>query len=343
MYTSTREMAEDTDQDWKLEFRNILLSDGVDSMQRAVEFKEAHAPEILYKFFPPSTYAFEALQRVSLYLAPPADFNDPYDSAVAITGASDLFRALLEGPHVSDWREVGKGLFEQQDLLNMTEGHISEEAIERFVAFDPATSPEEIKKLAAVIPLVLEKVMSQMFAPFQELSQRGNKVTCFSERMTNAMWAHYSASHTGFCAEYRYADIPEPSMQRRLLLPVVYAAERFDLSPTFSRGLRGDLPNLTYGIATVLHKSPDWAHEREWRMVNPDGRDDGGMTVPFVLPSRIIAGVRMTEENLEKLTGLCRAKDVELVQASLSGSTYEMILKANASAADRPIDAVGSP
>ena len=314
------------EQDWKAEFRRLLLADGVESLSEAIALKDAHAPEKLFKFFRPTDYAFDGLQNDSLYLAPPVDFNDPYDSGVTMSGPQALVRALVEGPLVPDWSELGDERLSQEDFLSVVEGRVSDEALQRFAAMDPDTPLDDMRKVLGAFPLVVGQLFQQMAGQMQTGFQQRLKVTCFTEQATTpVLWAHYADNHAGFCVEYAYADIPSDLPQRRLLFPVIYQSERFDLNATMRRGLAGDLPNLSLGIAASLHKSPEWAYEREWRMVNPDGRE-GGLTVPFVTPRRVVAGMKMSPEHLARLTEICGARGIALARPSLSPMGYDIVL-----------------
>ena len=82
------------------------------------------------------------------------------------------------------------------------------------------------------------------------------------------MWSHYANRDTGICIEYSVESLFENDLILRLLHPVVYKPERFDLTEHFGTADPGGTNVLAVSLASC-HKAPDWSYEREWRLVIP--------------------------------------------------------------------------
>jgi hypothetical protein len=315
-------------QTWRDDFEKLLLQQTPTSFRQAIALKDKNAPDALFKFFRPNDYAFGNLAEQTVFLASPEQFNDPYDSGLAMDAVPTLLTLVRReaGPDFDDLRKIGLTVDDFADLLV---GKLSQRALEILKRAQPETSPEDIEKFAALFPKVVQmlnqKYVDEQLQPF---FQKGLKIACFSERADSlVLWAHYAAQHEGFCLEYGYRDMPLDAVQRRLLFPVLYKQERFDIGPSLHEVMRGKEDFMpTHAIVAALHKAVDWAYEREWRLVNPDGRE-AGFIVPMVKPRAVHAGLRMTEGNRRRLREVCTAIGVPLLTPTLSPSKYELVIE----------------
>lgn len=90
------------------------------------------------------------------------------------------------------------------------------------------------------------------------------RVACFSENLYSVlMWSHYADGHSGFCIEYDFNSIDE---LKELISPVVYSNDRYDLSEALANY---NHQKMLYNC--FFFKSLEWAYEKEWRIVIPEG------------------------------------------------------------------------
>lgn len=151
-------------------------------------------------------------------------------------------------------------------------------------------------------------------------------VACFGTEYTDLlMWAHYAANHTGLCLSFDTSYKLFSSVRE-----VRYTVDRPHVS---SVSFIQEDEELVKSV--LLHKSPHWAYEKEWRAVKRPIREDeldyykkllrkddsrhdeiaellaseGGPGVYQFDPGaiqNIYFGARMPEESKEKLAGLIK-------------------------------------
>lgn len=319
---------------WKDVFLELLLRQTTVSFREAIALKDKHAPDVLFKFFAPTDHAFKNLSDQTVFLASPAQFNDPYDSGLTMDALPSLrtFMGQHESPELDHLRKLGLSVGDLQDLL---EGKMSTQARAIIASTETGMPPQEVDRFVELVPKIMQQVSQELLVDqrLQPFFQKGLKVTCFSERASSLLlWAHYAAEHKGFCVEYGYRDMPEDVPQRRLLFPVLYRQGRFDIGASmheFMIGKKDFMPN--HAIIAALHKAVDWAYESEWRIVNPDGREDG-FTVPMRKPRAVHAGLRMSVNHRQQLESICTSLGVPLRTPKLSAAKYELVIEGHPSA-----------
>ena len=315
--------------DWKSDFLELLLHQTVASFRQAIALKDKNAPDVLFKFFGATEHAFKNLSDQTVFLASPEQFNDPYDSGLTMDAVPSL-RTLM-GQHQSlELDNLQKLGFSVSDLQDLLEGKMSTQARAIMGSAGTGMPAEEVERFVELFPKIMQQVNQELLVDqrLQPFFQKGLKVACFSEKASSLLlWAHYAAQHKGFCVEYGYRDMPEDAPQRRLLLPVLYRQERFDMGASMHElmlGKKDFMPN--HAIIAALHKAVDWAYENEWRIVNPDGREDG-FTVPMRKPRAVHAGLRMLANDRQQLESICSALGVPLRTPKLSAAKYELVIE----------------
>lgn len=115
---------------------------------------------------------------------------------------------------------------------------------------------------AGDMPRFEEGIARERYAAYQKESCAFGVLSLTENWHSIPMWAHYSASHTGFAIGF---DVESPffknAIEENALSRVTYRAERVDVT----RGLPCQShvsPNEIYRT-----KSTDWAYEKEWRWI----------------------------------------------------------------------------
>lgn len=312
-------------QEWRDEFLHLFLSGELDKVDAAFALKLQYTPSSLFKFYGPSDYAFQGLAEGTVWLASPDTCNDPFDSGLVLDVAS-LFCAVAEVARGSEFGELKALGISLSDMNALVTGDANGHVVDRLVSASSG-DVENVRKFFLAIPQVVGKLAVPLVAKMQAVFQSSLKIACFTEQATTkVLWAYYAASHTGFCVKYPIDEIPTDSPQRRLLFPIFYQPDRFDLTPLFKRFISGELSSPIHTIAAALFKSPEWAHEREWRIINPDGRQVPGFAVPMSKPSAVYVGMKMTSDHREKLARICDNRGIPLHEVAASQDRYDLIL-----------------
>lgn len=200
---------------------------------------------ILYKYLPP--VRSDVLRHRTVRFTQPGDFNDPFEFRPRIQSAAsdDEMRAYVE---------------EHFDTL------VDQElgALARLVA--GTNVREALLKQKARIPELFRLLQPQLLrgvAPaIDALLNLNVGVLCLSEvRDSILMWGHYTDSHRGLVVGF---DSTHPFFARRrshsdefgFLRRVIYQVHRPHVTLTD-----------TTSPAWFQTKSPEWAYEKEWRIV----------------------------------------------------------------------------
>lgn len=144
--------------------------------------------------------------------------------------------------------------------------------------------------------------------------RRHLRVCCFSEVVDSMlMWTHYANEHKGFAIEY----IPSQKASIPLnLWPVYYREDLFNMSSYLDRIGAGNVLLLP-----ALHKSPDWAYEKEWRLVLP-GHE--GESVGMPIAKAIYLGARINSCLKKLLLEYASAKHIKIFEMRNSRSEFRM-------------------
>lgn len=306
--------------DWRTTFLERFLSRQSTDHQAARDLKAENLPRVLYKFYPPTEYAFDNLCNGELWLAAPATFNDPYDCSFVVDLPSMLFpwarSKTLEGRKIFDsvTDDELESLFAdtaQPALVARILAPFSKDGVRRLI-LDLASFPI-MRTMAANNPGLSEP---------EKVLQLGLKVACFTEHAASMLlWSHYAREHRGFCLEYA-TDNFAPWL-RVALYPVYYGQERFSFPPNLDDRVRA----RNCGIAAALHKASDWKYEHEWRAVLAFDQHRQGLARPIATPRAAHAGLRMSPVDRKRLNEVCAHRGIPVHDVTLPRTRYEIIVK----------------
>lgn len=181
----------------------------------------------LYRYRPLSEFLFKELLYSEVYLASPAELNDPLDlnrqlnffaeseaqikalvrflfiQAFVSHGQIDLVKKLMDlmsyehlGSYLaSAFSKRNDGVVTQSDLFDILSMYYDKNI----------TAEKGLEKLKAED---LCATLDELFTQFLNNSS----VACFSESNTNfLMWSHYASGHTGICLEFEVNPDPQNS------------------------------------------------------------------------------------------------------------------------------------
>lgn len=186
----------------------------------------------------------------------------------------------------------------------------------------PADSYAEIKTdLFAAFNKIHDEHLEKHFA----FMQSGTKVCSFSARLDSVvMWGHYAANQTGFCLEYDVNAWLSGSSLRRMLFPVIYSEQLFDITKYLKQSmLHLDFNNL-FAVISGMYKALDWAYEEEWRFILAMGEDFANRNIAISKPSAVYLGSRISNDDEAELLSIARDKDVPVFKMRLSPREFKL-------------------
>lgn len=267
---------------WKNQVIEALLQNKVEI---AHSLKESKIPTSLYRY---SSIGERSLHNVEVgvqWLANPINFNDPYDSALAIISKDSLFKSALERVSISN------------EEFRLTK--------------------KKIKLLKQIIHEETAGLNDQIITHLKN----SLRVCCFSENNKSIlMWAHYAKQHTGMCVEFNFAELPKHDLRHRLLYPVSYSNLLFDGTQHFVKEERSPF----VALAASLRKNSCWHYEKEWRLVVPNGIIEIESFWLMPIPKAIYLGSRVSETDSRKVIDLATKKNIPVYKMHLDAYHFKL-------------------
>ena len=232
------------------------------------------APELLFRYRPPSEYAFDDLEQGMVAFSHPSVFEDQEDSLPHYC-LEKLDSVISE---MSDPKRA-KPIIDSIDFEKLSEiaiscgRELSNDAVE---SIKGATGEELSSRLAKVG----NEVHNVSLATVVPMLQKRSRACCRILRLTRdgdneRMWARYAAEHSGFLLAYRSEDIrrcdEDINRQRAELLPLLYDDWPFNAEPqlqwTLMQSMGFDIANddIFSDLKAIYRKGSAYEWEDEWR------------------------------------------------------------------------------
>jgi hypothetical protein len=291
---------------WKSRFAEIVSNPSLNAERfaEAMRLRQDNLPSALYKYRSFCAQSLALLRTKSVWLASPASFNDPFDSAV-VFDVGNVVKGIR-----ADQRPSPKG---KSLLVRLIQGedlglppHVQEQLVEGTTS-----------------------LYQGLFRPFtQRATQKlrsGLRICCFSSRPNNVpMWTHYGDNLAGFCIRWNLSDWARHPQLTDRLFPVLYDGQPFEmpwlaLNPPFDGA----------EVLLALRKASDWSYEDEWRLIERSTGDDAGALVELPSPAAVYVGPLMLSENRRLLSDVCQAMGIPEVQMRIDLDRGRVVPKSN--------------
>lgn len=318
---------------WIKTFYNKLIdaeASGSDKeIDLCLEYKKQHLPRFIYKYRNCNKYAYNDLFKNCVHLSYPTAMNDPFDASSFCTYEQILLLSLLEGensacdeedelfPDLEDYywtkeyrellkRELLKGKSCKSILIN----HIQE------------TGPFSKWEAQNFYKSFKHDIDSQVLKLSEDYKKEMLLCSFSATVKNNSMWAHYAASHTGFCIEYDLQKLAKNSRLLHALYPVIYSKKPLlsDIQACF-------YTNAARCMLTVMNKCSDWDWEEEYRLYcSPKIIALGADQDYFmpILPSRIFLGLNIKPRDQEKIVKFAKKHCIEVRKMEINASSFNL-------------------
>lgn len=216
----------------------------------------------------------------------------------------------------------------------MVEGTLKEKQNRFYVFLKTQRKDLSWRQRRQLLPSFVSKPSTEYSANFQKAfdkSIRNAGVCSFGiEGQNILMWSHYGACHTGVCFQFEVARDPATFLQA---VPVEYD-QNF---PTVNW-----IKEYEKSLQVVMtRKHPNWAYEKERRIVIPGGARRQHSFRPEALTG-IILGCRADEAVEGKLKNLLDERAAaglpmpRIYQAQVHGSQYRLVVRRKSSPFNEP-------
>jgi hypothetical protein len=94
----------------------------------------------------------------------------------------------------------------------------------------------------------------------------------------------------------------------------------FDVTRYFLQHLEDGSGGIDVGTLPALHKSPEWAYECEWRLINPGARGKFN----FMKPSAIYLGGRVSADNKTRVEEMGQRRGIPVIPMRLAFGKFKV-------------------
>ena len=248
----------------------------------------------LYKYLPFDEGAKCLLKNGTMKFSSYDTFNDPFDCVVSY-----------------DLEEARKYISSRKDLLKAAGERIG-------------LSPAKRLQSKGVMLKRLEHSLDNGIASNDIAKEWG--VCCLSSRPDNIlMWSHYADNHQGLLIEFTTDQNHVGVVTAPEYYLTAWPIEYKEIMPVRKLGVR----DFDAVKEQFLCKSLDWAYEKEHRCLS---HRNGPGIYPFdkKMVTKVVAGVKMTDENFIKLKQLIgefeisAGTEIELKKAEMVKGKYQL-------------------
>lgn len=313
---------------WKDIYINKIGSANLNELriEEAQSLKIAYLPAYLYKYRQANEFAIDNLENDTVWLNTPQEYNDPFE-----------FVEYLDHDRINKFisKQMQEGIISEMTKHNP----VSDEIIQRAKDSDDPLkeiAKYQLKTVEGIEELEIQKIF-KILDDFSKTNvnnrhiekiknlQSKMKVCSFCESPKQLlMWSHYADYHKGFCIEYNIARWHPNDGRKRILYPVIYQADFYDVSEHIISQLKNQSFNNVYPIISGATKSKDWEYEQEWRFIFNIGDSFPKQNYSMDCQSKIFLGSRMTKDNRNKIIEICKRKGIEIFEAIPSIEKYHL-------------------
>lgn len=315
-----------------------------------INFMNQYMPLTLFKYRSCVESHFDALYHDQIWAATGELMNDGYDARIyfdkmevetklADTFSDDSIKAMI------------KNIQDQVALPPQIE---SISGIQQWYAYISQSSEDNLVKMFNDFKYFLNLNFSNFIMEISSLAQKTVKFSSLCEDVSSAsMWGLYSNNETGFAIEYCFESfsyntfLANNSLATCNIFPMIYNNMKYKVPTEYivyllqNKLLRSMnipnhiLPNLllcqdiTVPTKIALHKSMDWASEKEWRIfcTSNDVEFQSKPSSSFLKkPKAIYLGRRISTINERILKNIASEKKIPIYKMELNDSspTYKL-------------------
>jgi len=314
---------------WKDDFIKCLDSASERDVQfhKAILIKEENLPRHIYKYRRCTKCAFENLREGSVYMAPTTAYNDPFDSALTLSFSQLNRKAVVRNIDAAPYFAKVRDLLSKEDIEKVKQSDEPFETLATILlARDKNIPADKLPELVRALGDAAGHISRPMIEAGRKVVQQRTVLCSFSEVPDSIiMWGHYADSHGGFCVEYDLTRVSAAEEYvRRFLWPVIYSEKLFDATKYLEAAMEDfSAFNVSFPLIAALYKSPEWAYEKEWRLLFPGGVVGPGNR-PMPPPSRVLLGAKISEDNKKTVAEICGRKGIPVHQMNLAVNAFKL-------------------
>ena len=283
-----------TDQEYKTMIQSIVIPDDLPAEEKQkrylplVEYTLTNTPAQVYRFRRCSDRSISELDQCIISFTHGDKMNDDFDGMLYFDRDKVLANTLEKVDFANIVRNIQNENFPPilQNKLPAWMLTILQQKAQQIPA----------EEIGFMLQALYDQFVAQLdinSAGLRSIIQKNIPFACFSATISSpAMWGYYADSGKGFALGYDFrnqnytacdtcADREQCSFDKRCILaPVIYDDERIDATELAEWAFKSKLyyefgesakniacPDSFMQTKVLLHKSTDWKHEQEWRLI----------------------------------------------------------------------------
>jgi hypothetical protein len=252
-------------------------------------------PETIYKFRAwGDEFGKDPLEKLELYFASPANFNDPFDSKIKYN--YKLLNETEKKAYIEKLLSKGKKSFDNLSVEIPHEGRV-----------------HLINKMMNEDPIHFQSWMNNLEA---DLIDNIVGILSFSHNWNNVlMWSHYAKNHEGYCIGFNEKKLRESGR-------IEYGGKVEYLPSNTFPSLHPMMDEHESFYKKFFTKSFDWSYEEEYRLINiipPSQSNNLSVRKLKIEPDFIedvTLGLKISEKHRSEIIELCHKYGVKVYQAA---------------------------
>jgi hypothetical protein len=313
---------------WLDEFKQLMFPIDPKEMEieKAFLLKQQNLPSVIYRYRVVNKYSLKDLQKDTIWVSTPRNFNDPYDCS-HYADYSNLSRKLFKKnmdtlPYIDVIKNrIGAQMFEDiqtsDDPYTALMSHIDE-----LFAKEHPDKAEEFKSFSKKIE---KKSFDDLIAFSSELIKDSFRVCSFTTcKDSILMWSHYANFHRGFCVAYDITEYPYGDYRSRFLYPIIYSDKMADTTELMEFSIDNENFNNLYYSLSALVKSKEWSYEKEWRIVFANGIFREDRSYPMNKPKAIYLGTKISAEHQKMLVDIAIKKGIDIYKMQMDPNLFRI-------------------
>ena len=312
--------------EWIDDFINMYFSYDAIDIHQGFALKDQYIPKKLYRYRPLSNgkedRTFQEIASQTVCLSRANKLNDPFDCV----GYCDIEKAveILPQHRIDGFISVFDSYEETQripreELLRGLKGDNWFVNIQKLIN---KYCPEDWKPIIYDVFLGWKTMFETEAFNIGRIAKERMALCSFTESNTNMpMWNFYADEYRGVCIEYNMDLLPKGSAYRRMMFPVLYADDLFNVTKYTSISPRSAIHDL--GVRIAIQKHTDWQYEKEWRIAadlekcqeETEGRFDQTISFPFI--SAIYMGKEINDMHEKRLQAISQEMRIPLSKMAL--------------------------
>lgn len=293
-------------------------------IEAAKSLKIKYIPTKLYKYREFNKFSQENFKNDTVWINTSYEYNDPYDCALDLSISLESINRIRKNTIHLFRKNRGLKISPKEERF-LNECSNLREFYMNLAKKDLQTTKERYnpEEIVEATMNAINKEHNLLIEKYRDKVQKSILNCSFSEvKDSILMWSHYAKNHSGFCIQYNFKKLGEKSDLTRMLQPVIYKNEIFDITPYMK-----DMKNLNCLMISYLAmiKSTKWKYEKEWRYSCVWGPSAEPFNKGVNTPTAVYLGAKMEEKDALFIKKIAKEKSIPVYKMKMKSNEFKLI------------------